>query len=137
MEKNIQYIKQTYKPDLGEIMNTIQIHHAKLWYAGINENWKLSAFEMEELEETFKRAEDLYPMHDEQPLAKLIPAMIVPQLDSVSKAIEEKNKEKFIAKYNMLTTSCNNCHVATQHEFNVIKTPDSSPATNQEFKMTK
>lgn len=30
-------------------MNGIQSHHAKGWYAGKNQNWKLANFEVEEI----------------------------------------------------------------------------------------
>ena len=32
---------EKYAPGLGEIMGGIQTHHAKLWFAGVNNNWKL------------------------------------------------------------------------------------------------
>src|ERR1035437_7378098 len=43
---------QTYKPGLGEFMSDIQVHHAKLWFAGKNQNWKLADFEMGETHES-------------------------------------------------------------------------------------
>ena len=45
-----------YAPGLGEIMGGIQTHHAKLWYAGINDNWKLAQYEIDELKERFVQA---------------------------------------------------------------------------------
>ncbi|MGH2563654.1 MAG: hypothetical protein ACRDE5_04015, partial [Ginsengibacter sp.] len=42
-----------YAPGLGEIMGGIQMHHAKLWYAGINDNWELAQYEIDELKERF------------------------------------------------------------------------------------
>ena len=42
-------MKEKYRPGLGEIMSGIQTHHAKLWFAGINENWKLADYEVKEL----------------------------------------------------------------------------------------
>src|ERR1700712_5078976 len=41
-----------YKPGLGEFMLGIQLHHAKLWFAGTNKNWKLADFEVHEIGET-------------------------------------------------------------------------------------
>src|SRR5690242_21228542 len=37
-----------YEPGLGEIMGGIQTHHAKLWYAAINDNWDLAQYRSEE-----------------------------------------------------------------------------------------
>jgi hypothetical protein len=45
-------IAATYKPGFGEFMSSIQIHHAKLWFAGKNQNWELADFEMHEIGET-------------------------------------------------------------------------------------
>src|SRR6476659_9293819 len=44
-------IDAAYKPGLGEFMGSMQVHHAKLWFAGKNENWKLADFEIHEMME--------------------------------------------------------------------------------------
>ena len=35
-------------PGFEEFMSNIQAHHAKLWFAGQNHNWKLADFEIHE-----------------------------------------------------------------------------------------
>jgi hypothetical protein len=60
--------------------------------------------------------------------------MIIPAMDSLSEAIKEKNVNKFNDGFTLLTATCNNCHKATDHGFNVIKIPDIPPVTNQVFK---
>src|SRR5882672_5230135 len=47
-------LAQTYKPGLGEFMSSLQIHHAKLWFAGENQNWQLAGFEIGEIKETLE-----------------------------------------------------------------------------------
>jgi hypothetical protein len=59
--------------------------------------------------------------------------MIYPPLDSVRRAISEKNIETFKTGFNLLTNTCNNCHKAANHAFNVIRIPDTPPVTNQVF----
>lgn len=44
-------IENTYKPGLGEFMSEIQVHHAKLWFAGKNGKWELANFEIGEIQE--------------------------------------------------------------------------------------
>lgn len=127
-------MKEQYKPDLADIMLGIQVHHSKLWFAGINENWKLAQFEIVEVKEAFEKIEELYPIHDSMPIAQLIPAMISSNIVSMEKAIEQKNKLSFIEKYNALSNSCNNCHKEVKKEFNVITTPDHNPFPDQVFK---
>jgi hypothetical protein len=60
--------------------------------------------------------------------------MIDQPIDSIKKAIEGQDQERFKKSYNLLTQTCNNCHKETNHEFNVIITPLNPPFTNQEFK---
>ena len=47
-------IDGSYKPGFGEFMTNIQIHHAKLWFAGTNKNWELAQFEIQEIKESLK-----------------------------------------------------------------------------------
>ena len=49
-----QKLAHTYKPGFGEFMSGIQIHHAKLWFAGQNQNWPLADFEIHEIEEALE-----------------------------------------------------------------------------------
>ena len=46
LKREIAELKKTaYHPELGEQMLTIQIRHARLWFAGEAKNWTLAAFE--------------------------------------------------------------------------------------------
>src|ERR1700746_2670892 len=45
-------LKNAYRPGLGEFMLAIQLHHAKLWFAGQNQNWPLADFEVHEILES-------------------------------------------------------------------------------------
>src|ERR1700754_811777 len=45
-------LDNTYKPGLGEFMSGIQVHHAKLWFAGRSANWPLAGFEIGEIRES-------------------------------------------------------------------------------------
>jgi len=122
-------ISHAYSPGVGEFMSSIQMHHAKLWFAGKNENWELANFEMEEIQESL---DDIQQYCADSPSIKPLP-MIFPPLDSVKLAISEKNTGKFKTSFNLLTNTCNNCHKAANHAFNVIKIPDAEPVTNQVF----
>ena len=123
-------IKNSYKPGLGEFMLTAQMHHAKLWFAGINENWPLANFEAGEIKETFDNAVKYLPERIE---TKDIP-MIYPALDSLQASIKNKDLKKFTGDFKVLTETCNDCHKAVHYQFNVIKVPTSEPVSNQEFK---
>lgn len=121
----------TYKPGFGEFMSGIQAHHSKLWFAGQNENWKLADFEVHEIMET---VEDIQKFQTERKESQLI-GMINPALDSINKAIQQKNPVLFKSSYILLTNTCNNCHRAAEFEFNVVKIPDTQPFSNQDFRI--
>ena len=123
-------VKNSYKPGLGEFMLTEQMHHAKLWFAGINENWNLANFELGEIKETFDNAVKFLPERKE---TKEIP-MIYPALDSLQASINQQDIKKFTNDFKVLTETCNECHQAVHFQFNVIKIPSSEPVSNQEFK---
>ncbi len=124
-------LSESYKPGFGEFMGNIQIHHAKLWFAGENQNWKLADFEMNEIKENL---EGIQKYCSDRTETKSI-EMINPAMDSLSNAILKKNKERFQRNYTNLTNSCNSCHQATNHEYNVIVIPKNPPFSNQDFQI--
>src|SRR5271154_3015568 len=77
-----------YKPGFGEFMSSVQVHHAKLWFAGQNENWKLADFEIKEIQESL---EGIQKYCTDRTETKSIP-MMSPALDSVVHSISRKNK---------------------------------------------
>ena len=111
-------------------MSSIQLQHAKLWFAGINQNWGLSEFEIGELKEIFTTSQRIETDGLE---VKTIP-MIYPPLDSLEVSIKSKNLSEFEQSNKLLTKTCNNCHADNNFGFNVITVPINPPVTNQEFK---
>jgi len=120
----------TYKPGFGEMMSSVQMHHAKLWFAGQNKNWKLADFEIHEMIEGL---ENIQKFQKDRPETQLI-EMIDPSLDSIKQAIELQNFTYFNSSYKSLTQACNECHRATNFEFNVVKIPKLQSFGNQDFK---
>lgn len=123
-------VNDAYKPGLGEFMINIQLHHAKLWFAGLNENWKLAAFEIDEMKESF---EDIQKYETEREETKMVP-LIYPPLDSIRTAVDKRNISEFKESFTLLTNTCNVCHTENHFKFNKIKTPDTPPFSNQVFK---
>ncbi|MEW6144195.1 MAG: hypothetical protein AB1598_04160 [Thermodesulfobacteriota bacterium] len=131
LKEQVRKMEEGYKPGFGELMGTIQTHHAKLWYAGTNENWKLAEFEIHEIEETIEKVSELHG--DRYKANELIPALVVPFLESTRKASQNKDVSAFQQSYTQLTTGCNNCHVDTGFEFIVIQAPVGPAFPNQRF----
>lgn len=126
-------LDKTYKPGFGEFMSSVQVHHNKLWFAGTNNNWKLADFEINEIKESL---DDIKTYCTDRPETNAI-GMIDPPLQNVSNAIQQKNSTGFKNSYMILTSTCNSCHQATQHEFNMITVPTTPPYSNQSFKSTQ
>ena len=126
MQKEINNMK----PGLGELMAGIQTHHAKLWFAGTNQNWKLASFELDEIKEMVVMAEKI---ETDRPEIKSLP-ILQPSLDSIENSIQVKDRLKFISGFTILTSNCNKCHEENKFEFNVITIPSALPVSNQDFK---
>lgn len=122
--------KEGYKPGLGEIMSGVQMHHAKLWFAGINLNWKLAGYEINEIKEALETAKEI---ETDRPEVSNI-SMIYGDLDRVSMAIQQQDAEAFKNRFRALTNTCNACHRTVNFGFNVITIPSSPPVSNQDFK---
>jgi hypothetical protein len=120
----------TYKPGFGEFMSSIQVHHAKLWFAGKNKNWELADFEMHEIAETLDAIKEYQTEREESKKVD----MLKPSLDAVKDAIDKKDSSLFNSSYLLLTNTCNNCHKVVNFGFNVVKVPETPPFSNQAFK---
>ena len=133
LEKKIDNLEkelsETYKPGFGELMTGVQAHHSKLWFAGEHTNWELASFEVKELNEIL---DDILKYQKDREETKLI-EMVDPALERVKEAITKKDHNLFKKTYSELTKSCNDCHKLTNFQYNIVKIPDTSPFTNQDF----
>jgi hypothetical protein len=124
-------LNTAYKPGLGEFMSNIQVHHEKLWFAGIAENWQLADFEIHEIMEAVG---DIKQYAADRPETKSI-IMLQPAIDSIGKSIQQKDVQSFKRNFQLLTTTYNNCHASVHYNFNQIKIPETPPFSNQVFKI--
>jgi len=123
-----------YAPGLGDFMTAyVQPHHTKLWLAGSAGDWKLAAYEADELGETFDDIATYQATWNKVPVARLVKAIIEPALKKVDAAIAAKNAADFKTAYGTLTAGCNSCHVTAQHDFLEIKVPAGNPFPDQNF----
>jgi hypothetical protein len=128
-----QPARESYEPGLGEFMTATQLRHAKLWFAGKQNNWDLAAYEIDEITEGLEDAERLFPTHDGVPVAEMIKANIDPALEELRKAVGAKSSTKFAVAFDKLTSACNTCHAGANKQFIRIQRPISSPLSNQKF----
>jgi hypothetical protein len=131
LKEQIDSLKQnSYTPGFGELMSNIQVHHAKLWFAGINENWQLADFEIHEIKENLESIQKYQTKRKESQMV----IMLYPVLDSINISVQQKNPNLFKTAFTSLTNTCNSCHTLVGYNFNDVKIPDSPPFSNQVYK---
>jgi hypothetical protein len=127
-----------YHPSLGDLMTmAVQPRHIKLGAAGKDRNWAYVTYESSELRNAFGRIARTTPTYRQTKLADLFASGIIPTLDELDAAIKAKDAAKFDIAYGKLTEGCNTCHVALDHAYVVIRTPQASPYADQSFKALK
>jgi hypothetical protein len=125
---------EPYAPSMGDLMNTlIQPRHTKLWLAGHAGNWRLAAYALSEIRQSFAGIEKAQPKYRGMPVAELADAALGQPLNAVEAAIRAQDAQLFAAAYDRLTQGCNACHQSVDHPFVVIKTPDASAFPDQDF----
>jgi hypothetical protein len=111
---------------LSQLMIAAQLLHIKLWFAGKFGNWRLAAYELDQIAANLGQAAARLPTAASREL-------IEAQLSILRKAIEEKDVAGFIKGYTELTHECNACHRAIGHDFISVQIPLASPFTDQAF----
>ena len=120
-------------PGLAIQMKYIQHWTHKLGLSVEANNTELVKFYHHELEEG---AEDLMASikeYDGFPIADLAGAMLVPQIQAFETAEESGDWEKIRSAYSAIITSCNTCHVATDHGYIVVTEGFGNNPFNQDF----
>jgi hypothetical protein len=119
--------KAPYHPGLGALMTAfVQPRHTKLGLAGAAQNWPLAAYELDELNETFKDVGKLVLKHGNLEIAPAIASTVKQPMDELDKAIKAKDQVAFAKAYADLTAGCNSCHQSADHPMIVIQIPTVS-----------
>jgi hypothetical protein len=121
---------------VGEVMSATQLHFGKLFYAARAKNWKLAAFEIDEVKENIEKAAVLRPEENGVRLGGVVDAFERTQIALLSDAVERQDPEAFRNGYAGALEVCNSCHRATGRPFIVIIEPTAPPVPNQQWTMT-
>ena len=111
-------------PGLSGAMKETQLGHIKLWFAGKLGNWKLAAYEFDQIAPLLEQAASRFPASEEQ---------VAKQVAALRNAIKAKDTAGFSQAYTELTNGCNSCHRSSDREFINIQIPAASPFTDQDF----
>ena len=124
-----------YVPGVGDLMHLlVQPRHAKLGLAFEEKNWPLAAYAFKELQQALGTVGKVQPKWRNLTVPEMIESMTGEAMRDLDEAIQAKNAKQFAQAYEDLTSGCNSCHTALNHGFIVIKTPEASAFSNQEFK---
>jgi hypothetical protein len=126
-------LPKVYMPGLGEFMQAIQIHHAKLWLAAKAQNWALADYQLSEMKEVLDEVRELVPTYKNVPVGQMVDAIATGPIAELEKAVEGKKFATFAKSYDKLTEACNSCHTAANRGFIKIKRPTRSTFDNQDF----
>ncbi|HEY3641247.1 MAG TPA: hypothetical protein VGL31_09135 [Xanthobacteraceae bacterium] len=125
---------QPFSPQMSALMNMlIQPRHAKLGLAGKAENWILAGYEFNELKAGFLVIGKEVPRYKGLPVADLFDAAMKQIFPVMDFAIKAGDARQFNESYAKITAGCNACHTTADHNYIVIKAPETSSFPNQEF----
>jgi hypothetical protein len=118
-----------YVPRLGDLMDTAQTRHQKLWIAGKAQNWDLATYQLRQLAASLVESAVLY---SGIPISNV--TTLEGPLQSVADAIAARDSRKFAKAVAEMTEGCNACHRSMNRSFVVMKVPtDQAPYGNQQF----
>lgn len=132
LEKRVKQLEAAV-PGVGEVMTATQLHFAKLFYAAGAKNWKLAAFEIDEVKENIEKAAALRPQENGVQLGGVVGAFEQTQIAFLSDAVERQDTDAFRRGYAEAIDVCNSCHRATGRPFIVIVEPTGPPVPNQQW----
>lgn len=121
------------RPLLSDLMLLTQFRQIKLWYAEKAENWRLAAYELDQMKRTLDRVVTLYPRAEAVAQDALIRDKTDPALAALGRAIAAKDNGGFADAYGRVTDACNQCHEQAGIGFIAVRVPTKSPFANQLF----
>ena len=99
-----------YVPGLGDLMGSLQVQHAKLWFAGEQQNWLLAAYSVAAIKEGVADMIILRPRYKGESIVEMLTLLTAKPLQALEEAVEAKDSALFMQAYDSLTEGCNVCH---------------------------
>ena len=119
--------------EIGDIMTKLQRHMNKLYFAGEHKNWELTAFYLEEVEETVKGVANKDIMEGKVNISGLMQGLMVTEIETMEEKLQYQDVESFRQQYFVLVKACNLCHEATKHSYIKIIPPRTPIFDNQDY----
>lgn len=124
-----------FKPAMDDLMTMlVQPRHIRLHYAGQAKNWRLAAFQVNELRGALARVGRTIPNYRNINVDTAVAAIFADKLKAVDAAVKAADLAQFNTAYGEMTAACNDCHKGMEHPFLVIKVPEAGYFPDQEFR---
>jgi len=122
-----------YVPGLGDLMESLQVQHNKLWFAGEQLNWPLADYAVNALKEGIADMIVLRPRYKGESIVEMLNLLTARPLLELEEAVERKDSAQFVQAYDALTEGCNVCHQNHGYEFIAIQRPTVPALSNQRY----
>jgi hypothetical protein len=123
-----------YLPSISDMMiATIQPRHRRLWQAAQSKDWAFAAYELGNLEGAFRRLGQAHPTEQDISFPEMIASVTDQPFNELKSAIASKDDAGFAKAYTDLTSACNSCHQAVNHEVVAIRVPRGASVSDQDF----
>jgi len=119
--------------ELALYMTRLQRWTHKTTLALQERNPELAAFYLHEMEESVETVRTEAPTYEGHAIADLTDEMLVPSLEALDEALDERDWAAVDARLTELAESCNQCHTATDHGFVRIDLDDVPNPYAQDF----
>jgi len=96
-------------------------------------NPALADFYLHELEETLETIQEEAPTYEGHPVGELTDQLLVPRVEALDQALDERAWSSVDERVNALAHSCNQCHSQTDHGFIRIDLEDVPNSYTQDF----
>lgn len=119
-----------------DIMHLFQRYADKIYFAGKEHNQRLTGWYLWKLEQSAlhaieHRTEPWHPDFINE--GELFQSMLIPAIRELESVVEAGAWADFPDAYEGLVTTCNGCHLVTEHEYVKIRVPDSPIYSNQDY----
>ncbi len=95
----------------------------QLYWAGHDENWEYATYQLEKIRTAVNNGTQRRPKRHESA------AMLEPALAAMDEAVGDRDRQRFLKRFDALTRTCNACHQAEDVGFMVVRTPEVRAAS--------
>lgn len=107
---------------LIDVMHKLEINLEQVFHAGNSEDWDLARSRVRKLEETAGLMTGRNFHWDQSNVSSVMEAVMPDQITALDAAIDQQDREQFLAASRTLLSVCNSCHRAT-NQLVVVQEP--------------